>query len=187
MRRPDTRKVDLDVDERLGEGVFDIRRHRTDARGRADQLCEAAPRHKWQSEGWSTQARGGFEGGASTSTARWVRGGPWAWARSPEVRVRGAGSTLCGALRCEHEELVPVKVSVLHTFATFDRGCSHRKAIGQKWTIEWRRATVPRHRVRSHRGAHWGTAAPCALSPRAAAAPGRAEAFSPMYFSLQGR
>ena len=131
MRRPDTRKVDLDVDERLGEGVFDIRRHRTDARGRADQLCEAAPRHKWQSEGWSTQARGGFEGGASTSTARWVRGGPWAWARSPEVRVRGAGSTLCGALRCEHEELVPVKVSVLHTFATFDRGCSHRKAIGQ--------------------------------------------------------
>ena len=84
-RRPETRKIDIDDDERFGEGAFDNHRGRTDAGGRSDQLCEAAPRHKWQSEGWSTQARGGFEGGASASTAPWVRGGPWAWARSPEM------------------------------------------------------------------------------------------------------
>ena len=166
MRRPDTRKVDLDVDERLGEGVFDIRRHRTDARGRADQLCEAAPRHKWRSEGWSTQARGGFEGGASTSTARWVRGGPWAWARSPEVRVRGAVSTLCGALRCEQQELVPVKVSVLRNLRHIDRGHGHRKAPVQNGGAEqslgivfdgtaartgmWRQQVCPAHERQPH-------------------------------------
>ena len=62
-RRPETRKIDIDDDERFGEGAFDNHRGRTDAGGRSDQLCEAAPRHKWQSEGWSTQARGGLKGG----------------------------------------------------------------------------------------------------------------------------
>ena len=152
MRRPETRKIDLDDNERLGEGDFDIRRHRPGVRGRADQLCEAAPRHKWRSEGWSTQARGGFEGGASTSRARWVRGGPWAWARSPEACVRGAESTLCGAMRCEQQELVAVSVSVLRNlqleFATFDRGCSE----GDR--AEWRRGN--------------SASAPCLMAPRRA-------------------
>ena len=37
---------------------------------------------------------------------------------------------------------------------------------------------MPRHRVRWHRGAHWGTAAPCALSPSPASAPGARKAIS---------
>ena len=97
-----------------GEVNLDLCRPRADAVGRGDQLCEAAPRHKWRSEGWSTQARGGVESGACTSTAPWVRGGPWAWARSPEACVRGTESILCGAMRCEHQELMAVKVGALH-------------------------------------------------------------------------
>ena len=62
-RRPETLKIDIDDKERLGEGVFDNHCGRTDAGGHGGQLCEAALRHKWQSEGWSTQARGGLKGG----------------------------------------------------------------------------------------------------------------------------
>ena len=140
--RPETRKIDIDVDDRLVEGVFDIRRGRTDVGGRADQICDAAPQHKWRSEGWSPQARGGFEGVASTSTAPWVLGGPWAWARSPEACVRGAASTLCGVMRCEHEELVVVKVSVLHHLRHIDRGGSHRRATRQNGSARQSLGTV---------------------------------------------
>jgi len=164
MRYPDTRKIDLDDDERLGEGDSDIRRHRADVRGRGDQLCDAAPRHKWRSEGWSTQAKGGIEGGATTSTAPWVRGGPWAWARSPEMCVRGAVSTLCGATQCKYQELVTVKVSILRNVQDIDRGRSHKKAPWQNGGAEQSLGTVfdstaarteaRRHHVRSAKGSH---------------------------------
>ena len=149
MRRPETRKIDLDDNERLGEGDFDIRRHRPGVRGRADQLCEAAPRHKWRSEGWSIQARGGFEGGASTSRALWVRGGPWAWARSPEACVRGAESTLCGAMRCEQQELVAVSVSVLRNLRHLIEGVVTGRRPGR---MEARNSA----------------SAPCSMAPRRA-------------------
>ena len=84
-----------------------------------------------------------------STNAPWVRGGPWAWPRSPEACVRGAVSTLCGAMLFEHQELMAVKVSALHNLRHLIEGVVTGRRPGR---MEARNSA----------------SAPCSMAPRRA-------------------